>query len=326
MNNSHKRILLGLDTIINPKSYNNELNVLSIIDLLVNDKLIQPTKVKPVNKIINNIKNFNNKTEFPKKTEHPKENYNIFESIKEEPIKEEPIKEETIKEQDDDFREEFIPVKFREPIDYKINDNFINEINIKTSTYKPTETYIETDEEKKKNLIRSILNSNDSDERNENENKIEIFSLEQEKQEDAKCFMLSEIDTIISYLNDDNVDISRIPKVTSESTYKEIETVLKILKNKNDFNRYCSFADEIIIFGSHVLEEVFDGEKKYLGYSPNLTGWHNSVSVKIKRMKHDTSQIVSTVMENNGIGPITRILLELIPNMFLYSKTNKKRK
>ncbi len=47
------------------------------------------------------------------------------------------------------------------------------------------------------------------------------------------------------------------------------------------------------------------------------------MNVKISRMRHDTSKIVSDVMQDYNIGPGARILLELIPSMVVYSKTRK---
>ena len=169
-----------------------------------------------------------------------------------------------------------------------------------------------TIEQQKRSHIDSIVGGSDM---------INNFSFEQEKKEDLKCAMLAEIDNLLDSLLEENVDLSRIPTVNSNSEYKEVESVLKMLRHKNDHTRYCVFAEELLIFGAYGLEELFDGKNVYLGrYSPDVTGWHNHLNVKIKRMKIDTSQVVSTVMSHYNIGPIARILLELIPNIVLYSK------
>jgi len=150
----------------------------------------------------------------------------------------------------------------------------------------------------------------------------EIF--EREKREDAKCAMLAEIDSLLEALSEEDVDLSRIPQVTQESEYTKVESVLRTLRYKNDHTRYCSFAEEFMIFGAYALEDIFDGKKTYFGqYNPDLSGWHNNVNVKLKRMRHDTGQIVSGVMHEYNIGPGFRVLLELIPNMILYSKMKK---
>lgn len=175
-----------------------------------------------------------------------------------------------------------------------------------------SELQARTMEQQRRAHIDSVVGSTD---------KSASFSFEQEKMEDLKCAMLAEIDNLMETLTEENIDFSRIPTVNSNSEYKEVEHVLKILRHKNDHTRYCSFAEELLLFGSYALEELFDGKTVYFGrYNPDLTGWHNHLNVKIKRMKIDTSAVVSSIMSENNVGPITRILLELIPNMVLYSK------
>ncbi|QYB17593.1 hypothetical protein PV-S19_0229 [Pacmanvirus S19] len=150
------------------------------------------------------------------------------------------------------------------------------------------------------------------------------FSFEKEKREDVKCAMLSEITSMMSSLEGEDIDLSRIPRVDMNSSYEEVETVLKILRHKNDHTRYCSFAEEFLLFGAYALEELFDGKRTFLSrYQPDLTGWHNHVNVKLKRMQHDTGQIVSAVMQDYNIGPMARVLLELIPSAVIYSKMRK---
>lgn len=149
------------------------------------------------------------------------------------------------------------------------------------------------------------------------------FSFEKEKKEDNKCVMLSEIDSLINILEGEDIDLSRIPKVDRHSSYEDVDSVLKILRHKNDHNRYCSFADEFLLFGAYALEEMFNGKRTWLNSKPDLTGWHNHLNVKLKRMRHDTGQVMSGVMQDYNIGPGLRILLELIPSMVLYSRTRK---
>lgn len=149
-------------------------------------------------------------------------------------------------------------------------------------------------------------------------------SFEREKREDAKCQMLEEIDSLMFSLQEEEADLSRIPRVDKNSTFDEVEGVLKMLRHKNDRSRYCSFAEEFLLFGAYGLEELFDGKRTWFGrYRPDLTGWHNHVNVKLRRMRHDTSTLVSGIMQDYNIGPGARLLLELVPNMVLYSKMRK---
>ncbi len=148
--------------------------------------------------------------------------------------------------------------------------------------------------------------------------------LETEKKEDMKHAMLAEIDLLIETLADEDMDLSRVPTVNRMSDYGEIETTLRMLRRKNDHARYCSFADEFILFGANAMEELFDGKRTWFGrYSPDLTGWSRHVNVKLKRMKHDTGQIVSDITQDYNVSPGMRLLLELLPNMLLYSKMRK---
>lgn len=173
-----------------------------------------------------------------------------------------------------------------------------------------------TQEQERRAHIDSVMGSNDG---------TANFSFEKEKREDMKCAMLAEIDSLMSSLAEEDTDLTRIPRVDRNSPYEEVESVLKMLRHKNDHTRYCSFAEEFLLFGAYALEELFDGERTWFGrYRPDLTGWHNHVNVKTKRMRHDTGQLVSGVMQDYNIGPGARVLLELVPSMVLYSKMRKK--
>lgn len=146
------------------------------------------------------------------------------------------------------------------------------------------------------------------------------FSLEQERKEDLKLAMLADIDNLMGALANEDVDLSRVPAVDRKSDYDDVVAVLNMLRHKNDHSRYCGFAEEFLLFGALAMEGIFDGKTTYLSrYSPDLTGWHNHLNIKVKRMRTDTSQIVSSVMHDWNISPGIRILLELIPNMIIYS-------
>lgn len=177
-----------------------------------------------------------------------------------------------------------------------------------------TDFRVRTQEQERRSHIDAVMGGADSS----------SFSFEKEKREDMKCAMLAEIDLLLEALADEDIDTTRIPKVDQHSPYEEVESVLRILRHKNDHVRYRSFAEEFILFGAYGLEELFDGKRMWFGrYSPDLTGWHNQVNVKLKRMRHDTGQLMSGVMQDYNIGPGARVLLELVPNMVLYSKMRK---
>lgn len=172
-----------------------------------------------------------------------------------------------------------------------------------------------TNEEERRHQINSV---------NEEMGATSIISLENEKKEDSKSHMLEEIDSLIYSLQEEEIDLSRIPAVDRSSSYEMIDSVLKTLRHKNDRLRYCNFAEEFLLLGAYSLEDLFDGQRTWFGrYRPSLKGWHQQVNVKLRRMRHDTSQLVSGIMQDYNIGPAARLLLELVPNMFLHSKMCK---
>lgn len=145
-----------------------------------------------------------------------------------------------------------------------------------------------------------------------------------ERKEDAKCEMLAEIDQLKKSLQDMDVDLSLITMPDEHSSYEQIHKVLRTLRYKNDHMQYCTFAEELLLGGAYFMEDLFNGQRTWFGkYKPDLTGWHNHVNVKLRRMRHDTSQVVRGAMQDYNVGPIARICMELVPSMFLYSRTRK---
>lgn len=169
-----------------------------------------------------------------------------------------------------------------------------------------------TDEQERREHITEVVGSNQG------------FSLDNLRDEDLKCAHLAEIDSLMSALQQEDIDVSRLPKVDANSSFQDVETALKIWRHKNDQTRCTSFAEEALILVSHVLEDVFNGKSTYFGrFRPNLKGYHNHMHAKLRRIRHDTGQVVSNMISSGGIGPGWRILMELVPNMFIYSKQRK---
>lgn len=198
----------------------------------------------------------------------------------------------------------------------KYNSEDIDNMFNKVPSYKPRpNSYMErvTEEQKKQRILRHVLDGVED----------QKFSVEKEKEEDDKAILLEQIDMLITNLKDEGIDVSRVPEVDNSSPIEDIENVHKILRLKNDRNRYCSFAEECILAGSHTLEWLFDGKKQYIGRRPDLRGWSATVNIKLRRMRYDTSTFVSEVMQDYNLGHGTRILFELLPSLFLYSKMKK---
>jgi hypothetical protein len=138
--------------------------------------------------------------------------------------------------------------------------------------------------------------------------------------------LLSDIDELRSELAQDGVDLSRIPEVDSESKLEDIKNVHDMLRKKYDRKRCNSLGNELILAGAQGLEFLFDGQRKWGPYQPNLTGWSNTIRSKLRRMRYETSSIVAGVMNDYNIGPTTRIAIELVPSAFLYSKMKSEQK
>lgn len=181
-------------------------------------------------------------------------------------------------------------------------------------TTMPSETsFMEYTEDKKNQSVLSDV-MKDMDHSNN------AFQIEAEIESDEKCMMLEDIDTLMTNMQDMGVDLSRIPAVDNKSSMDEIKAVHKILRIKNDKTRYCDLAEDTILGVAHLAEIVFDGKKRYLGKRPDLTGWHNTVNIKLRRMRFNTSTFVSNIMRQYDISHGARILLELIPSIFTHTQ------
>jgi hypothetical protein len=176
-----------------------------------------------------------------------------------------------------------------------------------------------TDEERRQSYINDVIGKlpavNDDDEK--------LIRIEEE--EDDMARLLEQIDLLMTNLKAEGVDLDRIPEITNDSSKKEARSVLKILQIKNDRLRYCDMFEEAILAGAYGLESMFDGKKEWFGTKIDLIGWPETVKVKLRRMRYDTSSFVSDVMKGYNIGHGWRIIFELLPSLFLYSRDRRLR-
>lgn len=149
------------------------------------------------------------------------------------------------------------------------------------------------------------------------------FNIDKEEEEDDKNALLEQIDMLKDSLEDDGISLINIPQVSKSNTMSEIQNVYKILRIKNDRNRYCSFAEEVILSGAHGIEYLFDGKNEWFGRKPDLVGWSNTVRIKLRRCRFQTSTLIKDIMQDYNMGSGWQLLLELIPSMFLYSRQKK---
>jgi len=148
-------------------------------------------------------------------------------------------------------------------------------------------------------------------------------SLRAEEERETK---LEEIASLVQVLKGDQVDVSGVTLPDSGSTDKEIEQSLRTLRMKNNRNRYTSLGEEVMMGIAEGIEETFDGttEIPIVGWKPNYTGYRNTVQAKMMRMRFETSQLVRSVIESYGVGPVGRMLLELLPSLVLYPSQNRR--
>jgi hypothetical protein len=153
-------------------------------------------------------------------------------------------------------------------------------------------------------------------------------AIKYEREEEDKLSKIERIDSLLEILEEDGVDTSSFVKPTIESTPQEINHALKLLSAKNSRNRYSSLAEEILLSGAEAIEYVFNGNREIpvVGWKPDYTGYHNTMQVKLRRMRHETSTVVGNIIQKYNIGPISSLLLELLPSFFLYPKVNSRRR
>jgi hypothetical protein len=111
--------------------------------------------------------------------------------------------------------------------------------------------------------------------------------------------------------------------VTTESTLDEVERVFEQLRYRSDHARYCSFAKELAEVGAYGIEWAFDGKKNYFGLQPDLTGWGATLNIKMRRLRYETSRLVSDGMAAYNLGNFSRLCFELIPSMIIHARMRK---
>lgn len=150
------------------------------------------------------------------------------------------------------------------------------------------------------------------------------FDLQKENEEDDKASLLEEIDMLVGILTEEQVPIDRIKLPDMSCSLDEIKKIHLCLKIKNNKMRTRLLAEESILVCSYGAEYLFDGKKEYFGRRPDLTGWADTVHIKLRRMRFDTSRVVNGFINHYNFGPVTRIAMELLPSLILYSNTRRR--
>ncbi len=154
------------------------------------------------------------------------------------------------------------------------------------------------------------------------------FGVEKERIQDEKATKLEQIAQLKLVLEEEGYKCDKVGSPTLESSMEEIDGVLAVLRLRNDRNRYSSLAEEIFVGGAEMLETVCDGTRAMpiIGWKPDYTGYSQTVAVKLHRMRFETAQVVGTIIEKFRIGSVARIVLELLPSIFLYPRQQKRQR
>jgi hypothetical protein len=154
------------------------------------------------------------------------------------------------------------------------------------------------------------------------------FGVEKERIQDEKATKLEQIAQLKLVLEEEGYKCDKVGSPTLESSMEEIDGVLAVLRLRNDRNRYSSLAEEIFVGGAEMLETVCDGTRAMpiIGWKPDYTGYSQTVAVKLHRMRFETAQVVGTIIEKFRIGSAARIVLELLPSIFLYPRQQKRQR
>ena len=210
-------------------------------------------------------------------------------------------------------------------IDELINFSSSNNLNNYDSN---TFSYKLTEEQKNQKIVDSILDvkaeqKSSYNNNNNNNNNLLSFNIDDENREDLKVSLLEKIDNLMEELEDDGISLDKIPRVDYNTDLEKIEYVTKLLMLKSNRNRYASLGEEFILAMASGLEMICNGERDILGLKPDLQGYSDVVKVKLRRLRNETSQVVGNVVEKYEISPLTTLLIELIPSLFLHSKRRK---
>jgi hypothetical protein len=173
-----------------------------------------------------------------------------------------------------------------------------------------------TNEQQRRDHINSVMGGIQSD---------TVYNIEKERENDYRADMEEKIDMLRDTLDEEGVKIDHIQKNLKGLSNEEVSEILRILKMKNYRNRSCTLAEEFILGGAEAIETIFDGKNVFFKkYRPDYTGYKDTVSVKLRRMRPDTATVVGNIMSDYNIGSGARIFLELLPSLITYPRTRRK--
>lgn len=143
--------------------------------------------------------------------------------------------------------------------------------------------------------------------------------------EDEKADMLADIELLLSALEADGVDTTTLQSSRPNQTshISAVQSYCRALQKKVDRQRGSAIVEEMVIFGTSLLEDLFDGKNEWFGYKPDLTGYSNTARTKMRRLRPESSVLASSVLQSGSMGPGMRMMLELIPSMVLHTRSRR---
>jgi hypothetical protein len=151
-------------------------------------------------------------------------------------------------------------------------------------------------------------------------NKNYINNIYEEEIKNKKAMLIEQIQLLKLLLEENGDNVDNIPEVSEYDDLKKLEHIHRILKIKKDRAQFSTMGEEILLFFVHLLENVFDGKTTYFGkYTPDISGFHVSVRHRLRRNRFETSSLVSNFVENYQLSPQSKLLLDLVPSLFLFA-------
>ena len=195
---------------------------------------------------------------------------------------------------------------------------FDDEVKENTRAPSPTHDFhAETVEERQSRALNLYIDDNNDGDKREN------YDLSHERMDDEKLMMIEQIEELKINLELEDMDVSRF-KVNENDSFDTIRKIHTKLKLKSQYKSYSGMFEHSVILGAECVEWAFDGNKDYFGYTPDMTGWSETIQVRLQRMKLETASFVSGIMQEYKMSSGLNIFFQLILSGVMHSVAKNK--
>ena len=136
--------------------------------------------------------------------------------------------------------------------------------------------------------------------------------------------LLADIDNYIAELDMNGIAHDRVPKPERGSSYNQILTIRNILKNKSERIVAGTIGESVLLGGANLLGSVFDGERNFGPFKPNLVGCDATLATKLHRNRSQIATVTQKGLEQIGLSGSASILVDLLFSAITYSSRNSK--